>query len=218
MQPIKVFIDTNILKFSATEQRRLVPRTQRIKWGDIEEDVTVHDIVSINKNDVIDNEDLKHEANLLSELAEYGKNGLAKYTIQAEAELESWGLPNMDSMSGKFYGAEIESIESPVEYGRVLMGGGKDAKELQFDFLSKLDYPRFHQLQKSTGAYQGEKPANHNQLLDAFHIWCAEYSNCDYFLTLDLKLIKVVFNSKKNKPTVKLVKPSALLAVLRKIA
>ena len=211
MEAIKVYIDTNVLKLSATKLSRMVPRQQTIIWGDITQEVTVHDLVEINPNDLIGNPELKEEAGLLPVLAEHGKQGRVKYLIQIETLFESWGIPNMDSSSGQFYGAPIDKADEPILYGRVMVGAGVNAKEGQFDFLSHLDHPRFKELQKMVGAYQGPGKRNRNQLLDAFHVWCAEHNQCDYMLTLDFKLIRVIENNRKNKPLVKVVRPSELL-------
>ena len=213
---LTVYLDTNIYKFSATELPRLCPRTQVLNWGEVEQEVTVHDFVEVNPNYKISNPELKEEVKILPELAELGKEGLVKYSVQAETLFESWGIPNMDSKSGKFYTAPVVNVEAPIKYGRVLIGGGQDAQSMQFDFLSRIQNKRFEELQKITGAYQGPGKLNRNQLLDAFHIWCAEHNACDYFLTLDLKLIRMINNGGAGRVFTKLVRPSDLLAELKR--
>jgi hypothetical protein len=95
-----------------------------------------------------------------------------------------------------------------------MVGGGKKVDH-QFDFLCSLKHERFVELQRATGAFQGEDQLpNRNQLLDAFHLWCAESANAKYFLTMDDKLAKVVAKSKKVTPNVTLVRPRNLLAAL----
>ncbi|OGP41631.1 MAG: hypothetical protein A2090_06470 [Deltaproteobacteria bacterium GWD2_42_10] len=81
---------------------------------------------------------------------------------------------------------------------------------MQFNFLSSIKNKRFLELQKMTGAYQGAKKLNRNQLLDAFHIWCAEHNKCDYFLTLDFKLVNVI-RRQKGATLSELVTPSELM-------
>ena len=83
-------------------------------------------------------------------------------------------------------------VEAPITYSRVVFGGPSDFRVLQFDFLAKLKSQRFVELQRVTGAYQGDRGLNRHQLLDAFHLWCAEHNRCDYFLTLDFKLIRML--------------------------
>jgi hypothetical protein len=207
----KVYIDTTVLKFSATQLPRLRPKRQKINWGGQDHQLTVYDFVHVNPNDSIDNPELKAEVELLPVIAEAGKAGVIKYVIQVEALFESWGIPKMKSETGTFYDAPYEYIEAPVKYSRILVGAGSDPKEMQFRFLSSLKDKRFIELQKLTGAYQGPGKLNRNQLLDAFHLWCAEHTDCDYFLTLDFKLIRVV-GKQKGRFLSEVVKPSSLIS------
>ncbi len=210
MIPPKVYIDTTVLKFSATQLPRLCPRKQKINWGGQVFDVTVHESVRVNPNDTIDNPDLKSETELLPSLADAGKTGSVKYVVQAETLFESWGIPKMDSETGKFYGAPYELVDAPIKYGRVLNASGFDAREMQFRFLSSIKNQRFLELQKIVGAYQGPGKFCRNQLLDAFHLWCAEHNECDYFLTLDFKLIRLA-RKQKSRVLSYVVKPSELV-------
>lgn len=211
----KVYLDTTVYKFSATKLPRLYPRSQAINWGGVEQEITVHDFVEINPNDNISNNPvLKTEAEILPKLANLGKDGVVKYQIQTETLIESWGIPNMDSKSGRFYGAPVEKVDAPFQYGRVVSAAFQNTKDIQFDFLSGIKHKRFEKLQRVTGAYQGPGNLHRNQLLDAFHIWCAEHNKCDYLLTLDFKLIKVIRNGGEDRVFTRLVTPSELLAVL----
>jgi hypothetical protein len=128
-----------------------------------------------------------------------------------ETIFESWGLPKMGSATGGFYRAPYEMVDAPIKYYRVLIGMGIDSKEMQIKFLSGIKNKRFIELQKMTGAYQGKHEINRSQLLDAFHIWCAEHNKCDFFLTLDFKLLKVIRKNMKTEPIVHVVRPSELL-------
>ncbi len=211
MQPVRTYIDTNVLKFSATELRRLRSRKQTLNWGGRVQEVLVHDFVTVNRNDNIANAELRHEADLLPRLAELWKAHRIQYVINTETEFESWGLPNMDNASGRFYNAPLETVEAPVKYGRVMIGAGIDPEREQFRFLASLKHPRFLELQKMTGAYQGPGKLNRNQLLDAFHLWCAEHNCCSFFLTLDFKLLRILRKGKRPLK-VKAVKPSELMA------
>jgi hypothetical protein len=211
MGPPKVYIDTNVLKFSATQLPRLIPSQTTIIWGGRIHDVMVHDFDEVNPNETITNQDLKKEAQLLPELAVLGKSGKVRYVIQMETLLESWGIPNMDSSSGRFYGSPYEPVDAPIQYGRVVFSGGGNTQKMQFEFLCGIRSQSFFELQKMTGAYQGEGKINRNQLLDAFHLWCAEHNECDYFLTLDFKLIKVLQQNQKIKLKIRPVCPSELL-------
>lgn len=208
----RVYVDTCVLKFSATELHRFRPRLQTLEWGGHRMQVTVHDPVTINRNDRLAPGDLLEQTKLLQQLAELGKAGRVTFVQSLETIVESWGIPHMDSAGGRFYGAPIEQIAPPIAYGRVIAGWRPlGVTDWQYDFLSRVSHPRFTELQKITGAYQGQRPLHRNQLIDAFALWCAEHAGCDYFLTLDFKLIRVIEKSKK-KSLVQVVRPSDLLA------
>ena len=206
----RVYVDTNVLKFSATLLPRLRPRPTTINWGGKTHDVTVHDFITVNPNESIPNLDLKREADLLTSLAHLGKCGAIEFLVNVETLLESWGLPNMDSETGLFYGVPLKEADAPIQYGRIMFEAFRDAGEEQFRFLSSLNDNRFLEWQKATGAYQGRSGTNKRQLLDAFHLWCAEHNECEFFLTLDFKLIKVL-RSGRHQSSVQAVKPSELL-------
>jgi hypothetical protein len=205
-----VFLDTNVFKFSATSLRRYVGRKETLQWGPLEIESVLHSEQLVNPNEGIQNERLKKEATLLPAVAATGIGGQLRFVISAEARYEQWGLPNLDSETGMFYGASVSTVDAPIEYGRVMGGLGIDGPVEQTRFLTSLSNPRFVELQKATGAFQGDKPRNRNQLLDAFHLWCAEHNACDFFLTLDFKLIRVLARSKK-EVAVRVVTPSELL-------
>lgn len=211
LMPATVFLDTNIFKFSATALRRYVGRTETLQWGPaLEISDVVYQEQLLNHNEGIQNTDLKAETELLPSVAAMGIGGRARFVISAEARYEQWGLPNLDSETDMFYGAAVADVGTPVVYSRVMGGLGIDGAAEQLRFLSSLSNPRFLEFQKATGAYQGGKARNRNQLLDAFHLWCAEHNGCEFFLTLDFKLIRV-FSSSRTISPVRLVKPSELL-------
>lgn len=211
----KVYVDSNIYKFSATALSRFRPRQVTTFWGGREQVVTVHDLVTVNPNARIDNNpDLKAETELLPDVAALADADLVSFVISTETQVEISGLPDLDSNTGYFYRAKREIANEPVKYSRILYGGRDEPLQAQFKFLSSLRHKRFLELQRITGAYQGEERVNRNQLLDAFHLWCAEHNNCDFFLSLDFKLAKVIEKS-KSKPIVPVVRPSELLAAVR---
>jgi hypothetical protein len=147
-------------------------------------------------------------------VAAFAATEAASFATNVETKIELWGLPSLDSETGEFYGANVLSVDAPVRYGRIMFEANSDYKEEQFRFLSSIKHNRFHELQRITGAYQGEGKLNRNQLLDAFHLWCAEHNECNFFLTLDFKLAKVIAKSTA-KPKVSVVKPSEVLAALK---
>ncbi len=207
-----MFIDTNVLKFSATGPLMFIPVNKKIRnWYGRVVGMQVSRIGYVNRNEKIKNAELKREVNLLSKIAELAKSDKLEIFLHRESIFEGMGLPAMASASGNFFGAPITDAEAPIRYGRTLFYPRVSPKELALDFLKGIDDKRFKELQKGTGAYQGGDNYNLNQLLDAFYIWCAEYNRCEYMLTLDFKLIKMIRSSRKHTVQVKLVKPSELL-------
>ena len=208
----RIFLESTVFKFSATKQLRFIPYNKEVRnWYGRVVGFIVNKLDYVNPNDRITNPDLKTEADLLPMVAGLAKDSKIHGVTHVETEFETWGLPKMDSESGRFYGAPIEHVNAPIKYSRIFIGAGLDSKQLQRNFLLSITNARFKELQKVTGAYQGKRPANSNQLLDAFQIWCAEHSECDYFLTLDFKLIRVVMKHHKRPKRLVLVKPSTLL-------
>jgi hypothetical protein len=175
--------------------------------------MVVHDLINFNPNTRIRDPKLKMEADLVEQVAQVVKDGKLKAVMQMEAEFESWGLPNMMG-GGRFYGAPLEFVDAPIKYSRILLGAGFDAEDLQSRFLAGIKHRRFIELQKVTGAFQGRGKHCLNQLLDAFHIWCAEHNSCDYFLTLDFRLVRMVSGHKLRPTSPILVRPSELLAAI----
>lgn len=196
-QPVDIYVDTSAVKFSVARRTVYRPRWQTINWGGTDFTAEVFDRVELDVLSNVDNKELKSEAKFLRLIADAERTGKVRLFMGSETNLEVMGLPKLDSIDGYFFGADIKFAPAPVRYGRVIMGVGLgSAKDLQYEFLRSLKHARFIQLQKMTGAYQGKLPPNRNQLLDAFHLWCAEYNECAYFLTLDFSLQKVVKRSK----------------------
>jgi len=211
----RVFIDTNVIKFSATKQLEIIPANKPTRnwYGKI----TGHQVATVgyvNPNDKLPDESkIKIEAGLLSDIAILAKNGHIELFEDLEMMVESIGLPRIGSESGRFHGAPIKRANSPFIYGRTIMGPNhmESPNELALKFFKEITHKRFKELQNVTGAYQGKDTYNLNQLIDAFLIWSAEHNQCDYFLTLDFKLIKMVKNDSKKRVNINLVRPSELL-------
>lgn len=212
MKKYKIFLDTNILQFGTEKATRLVPRKQALLWGEKEITSTVYKITDIPLHEKIKNDKLYNEIKRLPEIAKLSKDNKIDLVTHFETIFEQWGLPHtIGRRKSYFDGVKIDKTDNPIEYSRVIARLGFSGREMQSDFLQGIRHRRFIELQKATGAYQGKKKANRNQLLDAFHIWCAEQNQCDYFLTLDFKLIDYTKNQKKYKPKILLVYPSELI-------
>jgi hypothetical protein len=216
MTHLKVMLDTSVLKFAATKLERLirVNKPTRNEQGEIT-GFMFYEPGYINRNERITNPELRREAELLPEIADLAKSGRLELLQEQECMYESWGVKNMDSATGLFYDAPITEAESPFSYGRILVGDGMKPRDRAKDFFSRIEHERFRTLGKITGAYQGKHSHNLNQLRDAFYIWSAEHNKCEYLLTMDFKLIRIIERDKKHDVKVKLVKPSRLLDEMR---
>jgi len=209
----KIFIDTNIFKDSATRKLRMVPRLQDLDWGHTTTTVVVHDLVHINPLDRIPahSHELKSEAELLPKVAALASRQGVTFVSHVEVGLETARLPNMDSQSGRFYGAPIEYLRTGYSCGRTIYFPGMDSRKLLEQFLRGIRDGRFTQIVKELSGGAGTDQASRNNLLDAFYVWTAETEACTHFLTLDLKLIKKIKNATKLSVPVRMVKPSELL-------
>jgi len=226
--PADIFLDTSALKYAADRLIRgyRVPKT--VAWGDAAVTIPMGRWYEVYPNDKLHWRQ-RWETTLLPFVAWLAVNGRVRLLYNTEVKVEFWGLPRTDDPRGQFYGAPIERVKAPITYGRIIAGGFpgmqvKDGETLryptmsehQLNFLAGLQHQRFLQLQKATGAYQGAHERNVNQLLDAFHIWCAEGAGADYFLTLDQKLLRHLKGHRAYPPKVHCVSPRQLVACLEK--
>ncbi len=130
--------------------------------------------------------------------------GPKEYTIDAYDIVEV--NPN-DKITDSAFRAEIDLLVHIADLAA--------AGEIELLTHSDREYPRFLELRKICGANQGSS-VNENQLIDAFHIWCAEEAGATYFLTCDLKLRNLIRNRTQNPLRLELVAPTELLAALGK--
>jgi hypothetical protein len=215
----RVFVETNTIKLSTDSRTVLMPRPQKLlRWGGKDILTTVHDIVEINPNDKIKDQGFRAEVDLLTRIADVAKAGEIELITTAEVFVELLGITILGQRKTRLLDAPITRVKAPFEYSRVIAGFQQSASsrpghDAQVAFLKSLTFPRLLQLRKACGADQG-KEVNGNQLIDAFHVWCAEEAGASHFLTCDLKLVRLVRQYKKYPVKVKVVSPSELLADL----
>ncbi|MCL5669600.1 MAG: hypothetical protein M1392_06535 [Gammaproteobacteria bacterium] len=214
-RPPSVFLDTNVLKASVDTRLVLRPEPQKINWGGREFEVDVHRPIYINQNTKYlaqGNRERFEDTVALRFIAALAKEGKIHLVMHQEVLFELMGLPRATG-GPRFYGAPIEKVEGPFQYSRTVVDGTDH--DYQYEFLSRVEHPRFKELQRACGAYQGQnKPLQRNQLLDAFHILCAESASATHFLTLDDSLIRVLTNQSPRKTTVTPITPKRLLVSL----
>ena len=179
--------------------------------------VTVNDSAEIDPTSKITAEPLRTEINLLSDIAKLAKAGYIELLSHFEMELELLQIQLLGRSRSEFDGINIQRVEGPVRYARMLTSWQalptESAKSLQIAFLKGLQHSRYHELQRGCGAHQGGQ-INGNQLIDAFHIWCAESGGASHFLTTDLKLIRLTRQHRTSPPRVRVLTPSELLQEL----
>jgi hypothetical protein len=199
----RIFLDTSVVKHSIRNRPQL----------QASENAGVYEFINVDPTAKVQDEKhkkLREEIDLISKIAECAKRG--------EVEL-LWGIDSMTEFLrildipfpgfSVLAGAGITKVQGPVKFNYIVPHD-RSWKTVQIDLLKSIEHPRYLQLRKACGANQGES-VNGNQLLDAFHIWCAEYANSTHFLTTDFKLSRVIGKYKASPPIVSVVLPSQLL-------
>ena len=217
MSQAKVFLDTAAVKHSIRSRTVLRPKRQTMTWGNQVHEVVVHDIVEIDPTADVTVEPLRTEIDLLSEIAKRATADDIELLWNIESEIEFFGIYPLGGGASELIDAGVTMVEGPVKYDRLLTPMspflGETWRSIRTDFLRGLDHPRYHQLQRACGAHQGDR-INENQLVDAFHVWCAEVAGASHFLTTDLKLVRLRRDHKSAPPKVRGVTPSQLLSEL----
>ena len=177
---VRAFLDTNILKYAVDERLVFQSRVKRIRWGDITEDVVVHDHVVQYPNRKLHGRTFD-ETLLLPFIAYLAMRQRLELLSHSELLLELLGIPRTNDPRGGFYGAPITMVKDPLPYGRVVLGQLLETllpqlsstkplaeeKRRQVAFIAGLTQPRLLALRKACNA-DGEAGINANQLIDAF--------------------------------------------------
>jgi hypothetical protein len=211
-----IFLETTVLKASVDTQLVLVPQIETVRWGDRDVTIDLHHPVYLNQNIKFLRQGRRErfeDTIALRFIAALAKEKKIKLLSHEEVYIELMGLPRVFGSGPLFYGAPIHKIHGPIEYRRIVFDGTR--RDYQYEFLSRVRDPRYLELQKLCGAYQGDnRPPHRNQLIDAFHLFCAEFSKADYLLTLDDRLSYAISNDKSRKVSVIPITPKRLLATL----
>ncbi len=190
-----VFLDTNIFKFGTTgvlEYGNYPGSASFLGYRDPNEKLPEHMAVEIRAlRELIK----KHAAEL-------------SFKTSIEVFLETMRCTTIGEKQSIFDGVQITPVKTPIQLDRPLINRSEDIL-----IFSQIKHARFLELQKATGAFQGET-IDENQLIDTLHIWTAENNLCDFFLTLDLKLVRQVQGHKKHPPRIVVASPSLLLGRL----
>lgn len=216
MKQAKVFLDTSVVKHAIRSRTVMRPWRHGREAGT----GTAQGIVSEDPARRVSGR-LRLEIDCLSEVTRLAEEGILELLWHFETFAEFARIFMIPGAASDFSRAGIRMVRGPFDYGRPLVPlyppGPTDAsavREEQVRFLKSLDHVRFLQLQRACGAAQGQV-TNDNQLIDAFHIWCAEHEGAHYFLTTDLKLIRLITNHRTYPPRVRVLAPSELLDDIR---
>jgi hypothetical protein len=224
-----IFLDATVIKAALDTRLVLLPESKKIAWGRQEIEVTVHRPVYLNQNQYFlaqGKRDRFEDAVALRYIAALATEGKVELQLHHEVLIEVMGLPTARDHSPVFHGAPITQVPGPIWYGRTVADGSPPrwdatrerrlpSRDWQYEFLVALKHPRFQALQAACGAFQGhERPLHRNQLIDAFHLWCAESSGATYFLTHDDKLVDALTRPKRSRTSVIPITPKRLLAAL----
>lgn len=206
----RVFLDTAAVKHSIRSRTVLSPRPHTLSVGEF----VVHDLVEIDPTASVNSEPLRTEIDLLSQVAERAKAGDIELLWHTEGEVEFFSIHLLPGGgTSELLDAGVTMVDGPIKSSRLLSPmfplSGETWRSLRKDFLAGLDHQRFRELQRACGAIQGDH-VNENQLVDAFHIWCAEAADASHFLTTDFKLVRLVRGHKTAPPRPRVVTPSEL--------
>ena len=212
--PLRAFVDANIFKFAATALTRLEGRDEDITINGRSYCIRLHKFVTVNPNENIRDAKLLQEAESIRDVAEAAKQGKLELLTHQETIWESHGLPDMDSTTGRLYGAPLRTIPYTPMPQRVLGGGHLTPRQWKEVYVNAISDKRFDELKVATGAAQKAGKKTINQTLDAFHLWQAELARADVFLSLDFKLARMVERA-RCKPPPRVVTPTELLSMTR---
>ena len=214
---IYIYVDANILQNSDVGRISWLPEEWSVNWGgNTIKGTSYHRYEVSDKRITIRDRQLLKESLAIQLLARFDQLPTVHFLQQYETQLETKYMPGT---SLPLFGARVLSAGNPIPYARALSG---HLASSQSEFMERIDHARFRYFQKLVGVQKGMGEKRRGaQLLDAWHLWCAEQNQCAYFLTMDFKLVRMLQNAVNVKPSsqpptpVRAVKPSELLDELK---
>lgn len=169
-----VFLDTSVLKHSADRLIRGRVHKKTVKWGDMAVTMDVTQSVEVYPNARV-SPTLAEEVRFLPLIADLAKTGRIRLTTHFEVDWEFGGLPNTDDPRGRLYGAPVERGPDPFPYSRIVAGWQESSagRDLQFEFVRGIRFPRFLELKRAVGANETSRHYK-NQLLESMYALCME--------------------------------------------
>jgi len=209
---LRVFVDTSIVRFSETERQHWIVENQSVQWGPTTVASPVHQPVSEFPLEKLNHEQSQkayRDALLIPKIDDLAKDGLISLCWHKETQWEYLRKRTVGSAKPSIID-RIGNANCQIYYGRLITSPFKNEDE-QLSFLQRLNHSEFEKWKKIVGGAKLGAPGERSQLMDAWNLWSADHNHCDYFLTMDYKLIKSVA-SRKHSSTLRLVSPSIFLA------
>ncbi len=207
---LRAFLDTTVVRNSQQVRTEWYENPKSVTWGDREFTVPL-----IESRERIPSEKFKRDGNLkafrdakrIRYIEKLASLGLIRLVCDFELHWEfisrrkmNKGIPSIVKY--------LEKVHSPIVYGRTVVSAFS-REDHQFEFLKNLKHPRYDEWKKAANVVASSKKEK-NQLLDAFSLWTAEHNWCDYFVTMDYKLIEFV-KASSIKTNLNLVRPTQLV-------
>lgn len=159
-------------------------------------------------NDAMREGEQRDEHECVEEVAQLVHRHVVRAVTSQEVMLELMSLPKtFPAAGGKLYGAEVQHVSAPTQFGYSLTSWKEDLRAQ----LLALEDARYFEIRRQVGAYQGKYKVSTNSLIDALLLWTAEVAGCNFFLTVEKKLLKYKFYS----DTLAIIRPSQLIEKFR---
>lgn len=185
---IRIYVDANVIQHSDVDRAYWLPEDRRLDWGEMTiESRTYPRYEVVDKRWSMGDFELRRELVVLELLAQFDSVAGIRFLQQFETELEAnYRL----GASPPLFGAAIIPAADPIPYARSVLGFGARP---QLEFVQSINHPRFRYFQKLAGVQPGMSEGRRRaQMLDAWHLWCAERNECGFFLTMDFKLVRML--------------------------
>jgi len=188
---ISALIDRNIERYAVTHKTTLVSRV--IRWGPLDVNAEVAERVHQppEPHEVFRLEQLPYLAALCA-LARHGRVRLfTSFELRMERLRQKGTCPGYLGLD-LLRDVPLYSVRSPVERSLVIaptrnrrIGISKDE---QIQFFMSIQHPRFHRLRRVIGDAH---------IADTFHLWTAEESGLEAFVTMDKAFWNVATGEKR---------------------
>ena len=191
---LRVFFDTTIIRNSQHKRTVWKPHVQSVLWGGREHSVTISALVETRPIEKLRGQRRTYcDARRIRFIETLAKARLIRAFWHFETKWEfSSRRPMNQSMPPLT--RYLSAVVAPVRYERLLSPAWLNPGDPQLEFLREIADERYAQWKRASNVLPGTK-AEKNQLLDAFYLWTAEHNRCDYFLTMDYKLIATIARS-----------------------